>query len=49
MTRRRLLWAIVLALLAGQWAFAAARFAGIGDRLDRIEAGLTRIEQKLAL
>ena len=39
----------VLALLAGQWVFIATRFDVMDDRLDRLEAGQLRIEQKLGV
>ena len=39
----------VLTLLAGQWLFIFTTFHVMDDRLDRLEAGQLRIEQKLGV
>ena len=39
----------VLTLLAGQWLLLFNTFQALDDRLDRIEAGQVRIEQKLGV
>lgn len=38
----------VLTLLAGQWVFVSTKFDALDERIDRLEAGLTRIEQTIA-
>ena len=47
MTLRRVLLVAVLVVIAEQTAWLPVRFADIGDRLDRIEAGLAQSDTRL--